>query len=139
MRKAAYLPRMPRKSYDFLHIDRVCDSKQDRPGLTERFAEMLWSRFRPPRDCYRPIKRLKKIKKSLLVKKSQKTSLKSIKKLVLEIPPLPHQQLCFICNSSAFMKNYVNTWPPSPQKFSKSKSMQEPSSAKVLEVLKQQS
>ena len=109
VRKMIYLPRMPTNVDDFLHINRVRRSEQDRLGLIERFAEMLWSRFRPPRDCYRPIKKLKKILKLSLVKKSQKTGLKSIKKLVLEIPPLPPQQLCFICNSSAFMLNYVNT------------------------------
>ena len=93
MRKCEYLLEMPAKSYDLLHAYRVCDSEQDRLGLIERFAEVLESRFRPPRDCDRPIKRLKKIKKSLLVKNHQKNTLKSIKKLVLEIPPLLPQQV----------------------------------------------
>ena len=83
-----YLLKMPANVDDFLYIDRMLGSEQYRLGLIERFAEVIWSRFRPPRDCYRPIKRLKEIKKSLLVKKHQKTGLKSINAGVLEIPPL---------------------------------------------------
>jgi hypothetical protein len=99
---------MPTKSGDLLQIDRIRCSEGDPTDAALNFREKWWSRFRPPRDCYRPIKKLKKNLKNLLVKKSQKTGLKSIKKLVLEISPLPPQPSCFICNSSAFMSNYVN-------------------------------
>ena len=84
---------MPTNVDDFLHIDRLLGSEQDRLGLIEIFAEMLWSRFRPLRDYYRPVKILKKIKKSSLVKNHQKNTLKSINRRVLEIPPLPPQQV----------------------------------------------